>query len=92
MMVGDGGADPVIALARTLIIIHGKINFDPPILLGVNEVHSDSRITSRFICRKLVCLGVKLCVSVLIKIRSNPTLRQAVAQSIHDIFYRFVGF
>jgi hypothetical protein len=36
MMVGDGGTDPVIALSRTLLIIHGKINFDPPILLGVD--------------------------------------------------------
>ena len=34
--VDDGGADPVTALARTLIFIHRKINFDPPILLGVN--------------------------------------------------------
>ena len=34
--VGDRETDPVIALARTLIIIYGEINFDPSILLGVN--------------------------------------------------------
>ena len=73
-------------------MIHGKIHGDSPTLLHVNEVHPDRRIRSRFIGHELVCLGVQLCVRVLIEIRCRPPFRQAVAQPFHDVLHRFVSF